>query len=236
MKTVYIEDSFDKKAFVKAISSFPKYGFAEYTSESYYPCQNGSSCCDNDYCRCGQITNTEVLSVNDQQIIDYFIKKVKDPINAYCVDRLIRTSSLLNPKCWAVEVSGGYYGEEIGGVHPLPKVLEDFQRIVESFLYKSDLQKVKDLLIQEYGFLLPALENTKNVSVVRVTVGDVKIPNMDYSRKINQKVVDSYKDFNLPRAVCQKLNSDEYKLVDGYHRMVSALKFKKRKIDIIVME
>lgn len=32
----------------------------EYKNKIYRPCENGSDCCKNDYCRCGQITDVKI--------------------------------------------------------------------------------------------------------------------------------------------------------------------------------
>jgi hypothetical protein len=208
----------------------------EYESDYEYPCQNGSDCCDNDYCRCGIVTNANVKSVDIDALISNLFTKSKDTnvISQYCVDRLIRNSDLKDTASWEVSVSGGYYGQETNGCVPNQKIIDSLVKDFTEILNKKDYSKIKHCLKSEYGFLLSDLVNMKKLELKEVKTFDVELLNNNYSRKINRKFVDQYNNFILPRAVCVKIGK-KFKVIDGYHRMLSAINQKLEKVSILVM-
>ena len=93
----------------------------DYEYDFYRPCQHGSTCCQNNYCRCAQITNVHTKSIPGE----YLIKELKKAIDKkrkwtaiedYCIERLFVSNNLRNTNKYEFEVSRGYYGEEITGV------------------------------------------------------------------------------------------------------------------------
>ncbi len=211
------------------------YGAAEIEYDSYYACEHGSDCCQHDYCRCGVIRNARVVSVDASAIVAKLTEDIeKDMLLCYCVDRVLRSSKALEMDSWEVNVTGGYYGEEVHGVKLDDKVHIDLIQSLQELESLTPTERVKKLLEWEYGYVLPRLADFQNVRLVQADLNDVKLFNNEYLRKISKEAVDFYKDYNLPRGVCVKEGTC-YSLVDGYHRMLSAQKNKHERVLVVEM-
>lgn len=217
----------------------------EMEYDTHYKCHSGSDCCDNDYCRCGKIENARVESIDPELLIQSIIttaagrtkkdSKEDSIIDLYCLNRLIYNSSLISPDSWEVNIVGGYYGEETNGYEPSD--LNDVKALSKNLLEVSNMKnidKIKFILKNEYGFLLSELEKFNTAVVKTVSTSNVILNNKDYSKKLDKLAVDKYKGYSLPRAICIK-DGDKYKVIDGYHRMTSAIINNIEKIDIIVL-
>lgn len=219
---------------------FYRFAGVEYDYDTYNPCHNGSDCCDNDYCRCGVIQNARVSSVDLDILINDLISHVpkkdleKEEITTYCLDRIVRNSNLKDTGSWEVQVDGGYYGQEVRGASLDGNALNGFIKSLSNMVEMSDCDKVKNCLIDEYGFLLPELNSLTSANIQTVELKNVILPNRDYSRKIDKKYIDQYNDYKLPRAICIKENS-KFRLIDGYHRILSAINQKFENVQIIVL-
>lgn len=208
------------------------YSAVDYDYETFYSCKNGSDCCNNDLCRCGQIQNVTIKEVNINYIIDEFIQNSSNVIDSYCIDRLFRNSDIAYKDGWEINICGGYYGQEISGCAPKASIKNQLCNDLSALLNLSDIEKIKYLLQNEYGFLLPELIQLNNANVLIVPITDIIIGNLDYSRKLNKSLIKNYESYNLPKAIC--INSNEkYRLIDGYHRMHAALNMKLDMVSII---
>ena len=207
----------------------------DYDYESYRACENGSDCCDNDYCRCGVIQDARVTDIDFNRLIDGLIGKSSEVIDCYCLDRVLRCLGLQDSNNWEVITGGGYYGEEIHGCLPNQKILDQLKKDLEAIIKLSDIDKIKFILQAEYGFILPELKDMNDAQVTTISFQDIKLPNLDYSRKINRLYVTQYNDYKLPRAICVK-DGDKYRLIDGYHRVLAAENKKLDKFQIIVIK
>ena len=209
--------------------------------ETYYPCHNGSNCCNGDMCRCGQIQNTHVESAKRSEVIEPITSKCDDIILAYCIDRIMTMSGMLDKDNWEVNVYRGYYGEEIDGVELNRTIMDTVCARLQEIETLSDIDRIKRCLEYEYGYVLPKLKKLTTATVREVSIDNLDVFNENHYRKIEKQAIDYYQDYKLPRAVCNKdwANDDfipEYKVIDGYHRVVSANKNKINKIKVIVLE
>ncbi len=215
----------------------------EVKYETYYPCHDGSNCCDGDMCRCGQIKDAHVESAKRSDVIEPITSKCNDIILAYCIDRIMTMSGMLDKDNWEVNVYRGYYGEETDGVElSLPVLVEVCTRLREIETL-SDIDRIKKCLEYEYGYVLPRLQDVRSVSVKDIDIAETNGLNQDYYHKVEMDKVDLYADYQLPRVVCLKnkwagstVGDSRYYLIDGYHRLVSANKNKISKIKAIVLE
>lgn len=189
----------------------------------------------NDYCRCRQITRVCIESVELAHLISELIGSIKNPIQAYCIERILNHSNLADKHSWEIETGAGYYGEEVYGascdIESLVKSLNKFLKL------KTHKKMIEFVLEHEYGYILPRLENRK-WKLESIGRAQVAIPNEEYSHRTNQKTIEYYQsnewqEMKLPVAVCSKENG-VVRLVDGYHRFTT-LKDKKI-IDVIVAE
>lgn len=209
----------------------------EYDYDHYRPCSNGSDCCDNDMCRCGIIKDAKVTSINPVKITAALTAGIQNEVLAYCVDRVVVNSGILDVDNWEVSVSRGYYGEEIDGVGPVSSVTSSLVKELTKLLdedNESPYKRIKIALEAEYGYLIPKLQNAEYaVMVVEVSPSVIQMGNDDYMRKVSKKTLEFYAEYKLPRGVCINNGRDAFRLIDGYHRVTSALQNKLDTIKII---
>jgi len=199
--------------------------------DSHYPCHNGSDCCDNDMCRCGQITNIRItkkdyLGVFDMIVADGKNKEFNKILAFMLLKNLIRDAEFDAP------VSGGYYGEEIGSVKPENE--QEIKNLLAQFnsLSTSPDEQLLLVLGKEYGYVLPRLKLLKGWSYKRIPLGEVKFTEEVLMRTSND-IVSRYENFifesdrkddpHFPGIICDESN----KIIDGYHRLAAC----KRNLD-----
>lgn len=209
----------------------------EYEYDSYYPCHDGSNCCDNDFCRCREIQNARATIIRPRLIADQIIGKMDNTIYAYCVDRIVTkaVSSYVNhpEDLFEVHAEGGYYGEEIGEIKMCSSVAEEITKKIRLLgEMRSNRERILYVLDNEYGHILPAIQKAKSWVVKDVDFSQIDIGQPDHYKKLEQNVVDDYVTYDLPRAVCLK-KGDRYRLIDGYHRVAAFEKNRKGNIKII---
>lgn len=208
----------------------------DYDVEWYKPCENGSDCCDNDYCRCSEVSSTKINSIDIDGIVKKLIgTRYDDPFSAYCIERIIRNSNIKDIDSWEVICHAGYYGEETAGIRISNQLtIDKIYAQISSLSGKNNLEKILHSLENEYGFILDELKDCKNVEIKKIKLEEVFIPNVGYAKKINQKYVDQYELYNFPRAICI-LENEKYRLIDGYHRFAAAKKFALKNISIVIL-
>jgi hypothetical protein len=184
---------------------------------------------EGDFCRCGQITNARVTSVNSARmakaIASHYGKgDIDDPIWQYALERVCST---YEPDDFHVGVVGGYYGEEIGRV-----TLQDDTRIRQFLGLDYPTEWIEFALAKEYGFVLPKLSG-KDWMTKRVRLDEVKLPNT--YRDFNVKMIEHYQGEleRNPKLILSCLVDEDMNIVDGYHRYFASMNAKKRKIDVI---
>lgn len=98
-------------------------------------------------------------------------------------------------------------------------------------LNNISIDDVKKLLIKEYGYLLPQLENLTSLEIKEIDLSSLK-----YHKNLMDKLVISdlafYSEINEPIIILKKENH----LIDGYHRVALALNLKKTHILAIVLD
>jgi hypothetical protein len=199
--------------------NFLYYSDVEYDTE--YECQNGSDCCDNDYCRCGQIVNERLTRVPDI-LTEYQRKKHFDPPtklrvwDLYCIDRLLVLHKAYDPDSYYIKVVGGYYGQEIGSVTlNCGKVLDEK---INHVLSLPKIEKIKYVLNEEYGYILPELEG-KNFKVQKVKKDRILFGQKEHYKDIEH--TEYYETHDLPRGICVA-DGKMFRVLDGYHRLKAA--------------
>lgn len=203
-----------------------------YDADYYNPCNDGSDCCDNDYCRCGVYRNVSITKIDLKSIINSFCKLVDNDIDKYCIDRLLIHSDFKENSSWEPIINGGYYGEEFGGVTLEKTIKNNLVKDLTELFKLDDCNKIKFCLTKEYGYVLPQLNSLKNVKIENVSLDSIIKSNMNHVRKLNSKYIDQYKNYKLPVAVCTYSGND-INLIDGYHRLIAANK--KSFSDIIIL-
>lgn len=185
--------------------------------DTYYACRNGSDCCDNDYCRCGEITDKS-LKIDFYEFTAGLAKhhKIKDDIGTYGINRIATLFKMYDPTNWDVEVCGGYYGQEIDGVY--------FNNDkVEAEIYKfkqlEGSDRIEFLLNLEYA-KVPTKYRNKTWTPAKVSPEEVLIGNNVHLKRSHG--CEYYEDY--PSFICLALKTPKgYEIVDGYHRFAANL-------------
>lgn len=198
-----------------------------------------SGCICNDWpCRCTTIRNTWIENIDINKVMtellhNNFIKTNKlTEIDLYCFDRICRVNDIWDKYLYDIEVCPGYYGEEIYGAFfgNEEKVVSEFDELLK---LNSDIDKIKYILELEYGYVIDSIANCHNIIMVNCSPKLVVYPQREYYHRLEKEVVESYKDYNIPCAVCKK-SGDKYLIIDGYHRI--AANKDKENIEIIVID
>ena len=189
-------------------------------------------CRDNYCCRCDEIYEAKITSLDTLSIVKQFVpKKDLNTIKGYCQERVLRHCGVFDVDNWEPNIQDGYYGQECNGIELDNKVLSKVQK-----LFKTHFT-IPKVLTLEYGHLLPILIKRK-WEIVTVKRNNILIGHCDYyTTKLNPEVVDSYKEHTFPICVCiPELDSNGLvRLIDGYHRL-AAFSHTKKPIKIILGE
>lgn len=211
----------------------PRWKYSYYGEYSY----DRSDCVcrdDNtDYCRCTSIVSSEIESINFDGIVEDITKDKSFPIINYCIDRILRNNELYDTKNYEVDVSPGYYGQEVNGIQP--KDMSVFDKSIaelKSLIGLSDLDKIKKVLELEYGYLLPQIKASTFFEIKKISPSDIIFPQTEYRKKIKAKDTDFYSEFKLMRAIVDQ----QLHIIDGYHRITSALSKNLKTIEVIVLK
>lgn len=192
------------------------------------------------YCRCTSIYDTRVTTVSLKGLYEFIIHTLKNSKNElyrwdhqgkklyeqfdvrltdkYCIDRLLRSYRVYDTSGWEVGVAGGYYGEEISGVS-FDDTTPFTKSIYEVLDAATNLDKLKVVLLKEYGHLLDKISEASSVQTVEVPFQDIKIPNDTYKKHLGTTEYLCVDD-TLPLL----LVDSENRIIDGYHRYCSTKK------------
>lgn len=177
---------------------------------------------DDDYCRCTTIEHAWVDNININDVVEELYRKhsrTDSDIDKYCFDRICYAFKIYDKDYYEVESTCGYYGEEIGGVW-FENEEKIFNAYYEMLALNTALEKMQYCLKLEYNYLIDCVESATSADIIKVSPNDIRLPQMEYFIKLENKVIEEYKNRRLPVAVCIK-DGDKYRLVDGYHRFVA---------------
>jgi hypothetical protein len=207
----------------------------EYDSD--YNCEAYG--CDS-ICRCCTIENARVTEVDTWSIAEYLVGET-DPILLYCVDRLLVASRIHEDWNWYVDIGGSYYGDEIDGVR-LEGTTEINKRLAHLYSLDSDSERIKYVLIEEYGYLLDTLKDLE-FSLEEMRREDIRIANTSMQKRITGDLGPYLKEtwnkgkrvsgfsYTGPVCVVRENSNGEMVLVDGYHRYSAS---EKREINTAI--
>lgn len=198
----------------------------------------GEAGCDEDgICRCGTIENPVVKTVNAIEFLDRLEDVCDGDLDRYVLDRVFSHSAILNnTQNYDINVTGGYYGEEIEGVTLQPQCAKKMIALVRAALSCPDSRsKIFMALREEYGYLLPEIETKTKATVVGLEFDKITAGASYHQLRLNKSRLEYYKDLyddhcrkdlisKIPVCVVVKSGA-KYRLIDGYHRLES---FKKR--------
>ena len=209
-----------------------------YDYDTIYSCEE-SGCNEEGICRCGHITNTYLNKVDVSAIVTNIYSEIFDnsistkrhnainslwgiseEIQKYTIDRILRVNKIWKPQFWEINVSGGYYGQEIDEVVLIEDVvLKINSQLERAFQIDNLTERVEYLLTLENGFILDDIKDKKyQISVI--DIDDIIFSNTEHKRKVVIEELEHYSDRNYSgiRGIVKK-DGIKFKLIDGYHRL-----------------
>lgn len=201
-----------------------------------------NGCFDEGICRCLEIYDCKVTGIKFNEIVDiiylsFFDRSksskrnlkideilygINEEINRYTIDRVLRSNKIWLDDCWEIQITNGYYGQEIDIVILKNNLANKIQNELDVAFNILDISKrVEHLLVLEYGKLLPHLQNL-NWELIRLKKDDIDFPSKSHLDIVSKKDLDYYYSpkYNSVRAIVIK-DGDRWKLIDGYHRLTA---------------
>ena len=223
-----------------------------YDYDTIYSCEE-SGCNEEGICRCGHITNTYLNKVDVSAIVNNIYSEIFDnsistkrnnvinslwgissEIQKYTIDRILRVNKIWKPEFWNINVSGGYYGQEIDEVILIEDmVLKINSQLEMAFQIDNLSERVEYLLTIENGFILDDIKDKKyHISVI--DIDDIIFSNTEHKRKVVIEELEHYSDRNYSgiRGIVKK-DGIKFKLIDGYHRLS---KTENKLVKVLVIE
>ena len=223
-----------------------------YDYDTIYSCEE-SGCNEEGICRCGHITNTYLNKVDVSAIVTNIYSEIFDnsistkrnnainslwgissEIQKYTIDRILRVNKIWKPEFWNINVSGGYYGQEIDEVILIEDmVLKINSQLEMAFQIDNLSERVEYLLTLENGFILDDIKDKKyHISVI--DIDDIIFSNTEHKRKVVIEELEHYSDRNYSgiRGIVKK-DGIKLKLIDGYHRLS---KTENKLVKVLVIE
>ena len=195
-----------------------------------------SAChCDDDYCRCTTIEHAWIDNINVNEVVRKLYdthSRTDSDIDEYCFDRLCYAFKIYDKDYYEIEKCWGYYGQEIEGVwfENERNIFESYYEMLEK---NTSLEKIQYCLKREDGYLIDCVKSATSATIIEVSPNDICPPQTEYFIKLENKVIEEYKNRELPIAVCIR-DGNKYRLIDGYHRFVANQD--RDSVNIIVLE
>ena len=215
----------------------------DYDYEEEYSCEE-SGCYSEGICRCGRIFDAVVksidmdsltISIHEQLVDTTSLQGKRDAriseifyggteVDKYCINRILTHYKVWDPNNWSVDVEGGYYGDEIGDVSLNDTIFNLISKDCYNMIELVTLaDKLKFVLTLEYGYLLSDIQ-VSDFELIEITKEqiDFKKLNTNHIQNVQNEDLSFYKlNYKLPRGIVRK-SGDKYKIVDGFHRIISA--------------
>lgn len=195
-----------------------------------------SAChCDDYYCRCTTIEHAWIDNINVNEVVRKLYdthSRTDSDIDEYCFDRLCYAFKIYDKDYYEIEKCWGYYGQEIEGVW-FENEWNIFESYYEMLEKNTSLEKIQYCLKREYGYLIYCVKSATSATIIEVSPNDICPPQTEYFIKLENKVIEEYKNRELPIAVCIR-DGNKYRLIDGYHRFVANKD--RDSVNIIVLE
>jgi len=225
------------------------YYSTQYDYDREYSCyvDEDSYCAQDGICRCSRIYNAHVTDVDMRSMTEEIYKQFVDTdslqgkrdarlselfsggpeVDKYCINRIITHYRLWNPDNWKVNVSGGYYGDEIDDVSLDDIILKQVSKDCSDMIQLSSIRdKLRFVLTLEYGYLLDDIR-VSDFDIISITKEDIdfKKLNKNHIENVLKEDLSFYSSdkYVLPRGVVRR-SGDKYKIVDGFHRITAGEK------------
>lgn len=224
-----------------------------------YSCEE-SGCNDEGICRCYMIEEVNINSIDitnltqnifdqlntdesqhkrDKKITSLIYDYDSDIINKYCIHRILTHRKVWDVDNWESEITGGYYGQEVGGIFIKKEIFNDITKEIEN-IYQLDTleEKINYVLKLEYGFILDKIQG-KKYEVIEIDKSTLEFGQSNHHKNVLHKKLDYYSDskYYLNTDITQirgvaYWQSGKWRVVDGYHRLTETKYNKVRIIGI----
>jgi hypothetical protein len=207
------------------------YAGVDYDYSSNHNCEDHG--CDS-ICRCHNISDLEIKSIDFPEIVSKFTDGIEDPILAYCMGRLPGLHKLYDEEYYEPYIAEGYYGEYLDSIKILHQ--ESIRDDIRALWSMSDKHRVEFILLKEYGYLAETIQSVNNYVVKEVPFERLLSP-VSYPVKIDQYQIERAKALieksGLPIGVYLP-RGESFSVVDGRHRWFAAQNLGVKTVKIIV--
>jgi hypothetical protein len=236
---------------IEALRNDFKY-MVSYNYDTIYSCEE-SGCNEEGICRCGYITNTYLYKVDVSAIVTNIYSEIFDnsistkrnnainslwdiseDIEKYTIDRILRVNKVWKPEFWDINVTGGYYGQEVDEVVLIEDIVQKLNSQLEKAFDIDNLtERIEYLLNLENGFILEDIKD-KKYRVVVIDIDDIVFTNSEHKSRVLIEDLEHYSDRNYKgiRGIVKK-DGFKFKLIDGYHRLS---KTENKLVKVLVVE
>lgn len=193
--------------------------------------------CD-DICRCGKIVDVTINSNKFPQFLDNFSDSTQmlDKALDFWFFKRHYTKLGYDPL-----IEGGYYGEELNEFEVLANT-ELLAKVDQFNSLSSYAEKIKFLLTEEYGYVLPEVEKVENWTMEPVLLADiiqssntklssdqVEVYRSIYRLNLYTSTEDFQKNISHLAPLCLR-KGKSYAIVDGRHRFQALIEPFENKI------
>ena len=236
---------------IEALRNDFKY-MVSYYYDTEFSCEE-SGCNQEGICRCGLITDTYLNDVDINAITTNIYSEIFDnsistkrhnainslwgiseDIEKYTIDRILRINKIWKTEFWNINVTGGYYGQEIDDIVLIEDMVQKLNSQLEKAFDIDNLtERIEYLLELENGFILEDIKDRKyHISII--DINDIIFSNKEHKRKIVIENLKHYSDkkYSGIRGIVQK-DGVKWKLIDGYHRLS---KTENKLVKVLVVE
>lgn len=148
-------------------------------------------------------------------------------ITRYCLHRVLTHYKVYESDNWSYQIGEDYYGEEIQGVSLKPEIASKIEHFLEDLRTKNVTEKIEMVLKLEYGRLIPSVVN-KKWYVCQVQPHELYYSNQEHYLQCQSDLkTDEFEQYReilrsypYPRALTILNPNGQYKVIDGYHRLV----------------
>lgn len=148
-------------------------------------------------------------------------------ITRYCIHRILTHYKAYHAGNWNYTIGEDYYGEEINNVHLKPEIATKIEQSLEELRTKNITEKIELILKLEYGRLIPSVKN-KKWHVCQVESRELHYSNQEHYAQCKfdlesdefKHYSEILKSYPYPRALTILNPDGQYKVIDGYHRLV----------------
>lgn len=189
-------------------------------------------------CRCGRICDLKLGELDIEDLVKRYAdeNEREGEMDLYGTERILRRQRITSDD-FEVSICNGYYGQEIDRVLLDPAKAKQADREVGQFfsLVGDTTQQTQWLLVREYGYLLPQLQDLR-FEIQEVPTSRLHFGAETHYHKLDSQQVKEYQrpsGLTIPRGVVVEADG-RFRVVDGYHRLSADKSSGHKKLRVLV--